>query len=72
MPSRSKPSDGVALRVERLLDGQYALCAHSIARRLHMSKRSAWRYITKLLDDGIIYPRYNERGRNYFSLTRYK
>lgn len=72
MAERSKASDGKMRRVERLLEGQYALCAHSIARQLHMSKRSAWRYISRLLENGVIYPRYNERGRNYFALTRYK
>jgi uncharacterized membrane protein len=48
---------------------KYAMSVQDVARILRMSKRNAWRYITRLEQEGLIYLRYRQ-GFNYYSLKR--
>lgn len=49
--------------------GKYAMSVADVARNLRLSERSAWRYISRLEAEGLIYLRYRQR-LNYYSLKR--
>lgn len=66
---RSRPSDGKRVKLLRIFAGKYAMSVQDVARNLRMSKRNAWRYLSRLEAEGIVYLRYRQ-GRNYYSLTR--
>jgi len=67
---RSKPTDGTARRLKRIWDGKYAMSVRDVARNLHISERHAWRFISKLEEEDVIYLRYRQNRYNYYSLKR--
>jgi predicted ArsR family transcriptional regulator len=69
---RSLPTDGTARRLTRILNGKYAVCVKDVARLLHISDRHAWRFIDRLVKEGVIELRYRERRYNYYSVRRDK
>jgi len=68
---RSRPTDGTARRLTRILNGKYAVCVKDVARLLHISDRHAWRFIDRLVKEGVIELRYRQRY-NYYSVRRNK
>jgi DNA-binding Lrp family transcriptional regulator len=51
------------------MQGKFAMSVVDVARNLKVSRRNAWRYISKLEADGLIYLRYRQR-LNYYSIRR--
>jgi predicted ArsR family transcriptional regulator len=66
---RSRPSDGIKRKLLRLMQSKYAMSVKDVARNLRISDRHAWRYISRLEAEGLIYLRYRQRF-NYYSLRR--
>jgi predicted ArsR family transcriptional regulator len=69
---RSRPTDGTARRLTRILHGKYAVSIKQVARMLHISDRHAVRFIDRLVKEGVIELRYRERRYNYYSIRRDK
>lgn len=69
---RSRPTDGTARRLTRIVNGKYAVSVKDVARLLHMSDRHAWRFIDRLVKEGVIELRYRQRRYNYYSVRRIK
>ena len=69
---RSRPTDGTARRLTRIVNGKYAVSVKDVARLLHMSDRHAWRFIDRLVKEGVIELRYRQRRYNYYSVRRNK
>lgn len=46
------------------------MCVVDVARVLRISERQAWRYITKLYNEKLIYPRYRQHRYIYYSVRR--
>lgn len=72
MQNRSRPTDGTARRLTRILHGKYAVSVKDVARLLRISDRHAWRFIDRLVKEGIIELRYRQRRYNYYSVRRDK
>jgi predicted ArsR family transcriptional regulator len=51
------------------MQSKYAMSVKDVARNLRISDRHAWRYISKLEAQGLIYLRYRQRF-NYYSLRK--
>lgn len=66
---RSRPSDGVTRKLLRLMQSKYAMSVKDVARNLRISDRHAWRFISKLEAQGLIYLRYRQRF-NYYSIRK--
>jgi Mn-dependent DtxR family transcriptional regulator len=69
---RSKPTDGTAIRLTKILEGKYAVNVKDVARLLRISHRHAQRFVKKLEDDGIIFYRYRQYRYKYYSIRRNK
>jgi DNA-binding transcriptional ArsR family regulator len=67
---RSRPTDGTYKRILRRMSTYYALSIYDIADHFEFSYRHAYRYITRLEADEVIYARYKHKGRYYYSLVR--
>lgn len=61
---------GKAKRLLRIFHGRYAMCVADVARALRISERQAWRYITRLYNEKLIYPRYRQHRYIYYSVRR--
>lgn len=68
--SRSRPTDGTARRLTRILQSRYAVSIKEVARMLHISDRHAWRFVDRLVKEGVIELRYRQRRYNYYSVIR--
>lgn len=66
---RSRPSDGIRRKLLRIMAGKYAMSVKDVARNLRISDRHAWRFISRLEAEGLVYLRYRQRF-NYYSLRR--
>ena len=66
--ARAQPSDANIGRLIRTIGERYAVCADDVQHILKVKPRQAWYYIHRLQDEGVIYLRYQERRRNYYSL----
>jgi len=53
------------------VNGKYAVSVKDVARLLHISDRHAWRFIDRLVKEGVIELRYKQRY-NYYSVRRNK
>ena len=51
------------------MQSKYAMSVKDVARNLRISDRQAWRYISRLEVQGLIYLRYRQRF-NYYSLRK--
>jgi len=69
---RSRPTDGTARRLTRILTGKYAVSIKDVARLLGVSHRHAERYVSRLQAEGIIFLRYRQQRYNYYSIRRNK
>jgi predicted ArsR family transcriptional regulator len=72
MQNRSRPTDGTARRLTRMMQSRYAVSIKQVARLLHISDRHATRFIDRLVKEGVIELRYRERRYNYYSVRRDK
>lgn len=68
--TRSKPSDGKRLRLLRFVRSRYAVCVADVCAFLRVGRRQAWRYIGRLQQEGLIYPRYRRGNTTYYSQRR--
>jgi predicted ArsR family transcriptional regulator len=51
------------------MQSKYAMSVKDVARNLRISDRHAWRFISKLEAQGLIYLRYRQRF-NYYSIRK--
>ena len=51
---RAKPTDANAVWLTRMLKGKWSFDVRDVCRWLRCSKRTAYRYIAKLKDAGVI------------------
>ena len=67
---RTKTRFGVAKRIMREMRASFAMCANDIAKVFNFSYRHALRYTRWMEEEGLIYRRYRQEGRHYFSVVR--
>ena len=66
--TRALPSDAKLCRLVRYMEVKHAISIIDVERVLNLKPRMAWFYLDKLQDDGVIYLRYVDKRRKYYSL----
>jgi hypothetical protein len=66
--TRAQPSDANIGRLIRSIGDHFAVCVDDVQHILKIKPRQAWYYIHRLQDEGVIYLRYRENRRKYYSL----
>lgn len=66
--ARAQPSDAKIGRLIRAMQEHFAVSVDDVGDILRVKPRQAWFYIDKLRSDGVIYLRYREDNRKFYSL----
>jgi len=66
--ARSQPSDANICRLIRVIGVHFAVSVDDVQDILNIKLRQARTYIHKLQGDGVLYVRYRENNKKYYSL----
>ena len=66
--ARSQPSDANICRLIRVIGIHFAVSIDDVQDILKLKPRQAGTYIRKLQNDGVLYVRYRENKKKYYSL----
>lgn len=66
--ARAQPSDAHLGKLIHHLTTHYAMSRRDVEKVLNIKPRQAWFYIDKLREDGVVFLRYKDKNRKYYSL----